>query len=855
MNPSHPGARPLLTIGLSILAAALLIVVTWVQYSTTAEYRQQLAAAASQLNQASGKTLGEEKTRQEALKLRLDNEQKSVFLHGVLSSLSTSVGLLVALAGMWVGFAQYLGAKDRERLDRASSDLEKLWEGVAKSDNPTAQAAAIASLQHFLSADKSEYHDRVAAALALVSRMERRQQIVNDTLRPVVEKAMKVIPESMRRVSWQGARIDNPDFSGLDLSGFDFRDSSFVEGKFLETKLIKTRFDASNLLRSDFEAAQMQGACLEHANLADASLRSAILTGANLLNLKVQNLDIGDATLLDARLSVSEIDWKLISDWRSAKFTEGIKDSLLQKYGPPVQGPRVLILLWEFLPKVSGGLWTAVYHLIKSLRARGADLWIAVPHSSSEVSFGEFGNEIHLLTLGGKQPIHAKSYTSYSESGRTTPGVYTQLEADVYSAAAASVTKWFTKVSIETIERDQLKFDLVHAHDWLTFPAAEAIAKKLNCPWIAHFHSTESDRRGEQCQGEIEDIEKRACTAANAVVTPSVLTRDALGRAYGVSPTRITVIPNCLSTEEVAARPPLKNRERKNVVFMGRLATQKGPDRFVQLASAICAQRNDIHFLIHGSGELEDGLKAKATIASKVTYIVPPPEIIPPTTKNSPQRLGLALNIDRIAPAHYDDNDQLVTVYGEKAGKQGEELVEFVLSHGFTMRCFEKIPPYTHLIGLKQPVPEGVREAYCIRTPGLPTIKAVPIPETQVVRFCGQADWSSRKDLLGRASVIVVPSRSEPFGMIILEAMQLGIPVLYEATAGAGEILTSGVRIRSADIDGTAASILNILDDEKRWLDVATAELEEIAGYTDRAYEKNVADLWATLLSAPIAHQ
>jgi len=151
---------------------------------------------------------------------------------------------------------------------------------------------------------------------------------------------------------------------------------------------------------------------------------------------------------------------------------------------------------------------------------------------------------------------------------------------------------------------------------------------------------------------------------------------------------------------------------------------------------------------------------------------------------------------------------------------------------------------------LNPPLPEGVREIYCIRANGLRGIKRRQIAERETVRFPGNVHWWLRKEPLSGASLVIVPSRSEPFGMVILEAMELGVPVLFEASAGVGEVLKSGIPIHSEDIQGTGDQIVGLLADERRWLDVAQGQLNEMRDYSKRDYAKRVVELWAREMGA-----
>lgn len=111
----------------------------------------------------------------------------------------------------------------------------------------------------------------------------------------------------------------------------------------------------------------------------------------------------------------------------------------------------------------------------------------------------------------------------------------------------------------------------------------------------------------------------------------------------------------------------------------------------------------------------------------------------------------------------------------------------------------------------------------------------------------GPLSWNRRWSAFDGAAALLVPSRAEPFGMVVLEAMQCGVPVLYSSEAGVAEVIESGIPIRADDIDGTAERVLELLTDSGLWDDVAGAERREIRAYSERGYERRLLELYAEL--------
>ncbi len=837
---------------LVILTVALVFLggVAWMQYQVSRTYHEQLNTAISDLRQTGASGLTEEKTRQEALKLRLENEQRSVFLQALISTISTFTGIFVAILGMWLAFAQYLNSKERERLDRTSKDFENLWAAIGRSDDTHAQASAIAALQSYLSDDKNEYHDRVAAALALVGRMPDKTKLVEETLKPILESAMRAIPESMRRVSWKGLKLQSLDLSGLKLADCDFRDSVLIEADFRNCDLSNARFDAAKLTRASFEGADLRKANFRYSDLADTNFQLAQLQDSTLQHIKLMNANFSQANLQGARFTFADTDWRLSRAWRSAEFSPGLKERLISKYGPPVEGPRILMLLWEYLPNVSGGLWTAAYHLLRNLRSRGADISVAVPHAAKDVSFFEFGNEIPLFPLGGMRPTIANVYTTYEDDAASrsvpiTSGYYAYSPYDSILQAAS----WFAAVASETVENQNLTFDVIHAHDWLTFPAAKAIADLLSCPWVAHFHSTERDRRQEDFSNEIEQIEREACITAHAIVVPSEVTRKRIVDLYDAPNDKIKVVPNCLFDDKSAAKVPPRNRKANKVVFMGRLTRQKGPDLFVEIARRVRIEMNkDADFIMYGDGNMKGYLSGISETSEEGKTIYPDPQKVAPSEKGSPQRFSSPVEIDKIAPAEYDPQTRRTRVYEEKTGDSKEELTEFVLSNGFVAYAIGGYREFTHVIQLEGDLPPNVWKRYAVKATGLSQARYRTVKgRISIVRLPGEVKWINRLTYLHDASLIVVPSRFEPFGMVVLEAMQQGIPVLFSKNAGVAEVIKSGIKIDSEDYEEVANKIVELLEDEAKWREEAEMALKEVTEYPAQAYEKRLMELWSEL--------
>jgi glycosyltransferase involved in cell wall biosynthesis len=227
--------------------------------------------------------------------------------------------------------------------------------------------------------------------------------------------------------------------------------------------------------------------------------------------------------------------------------------------------PRVLMLTWEFPPRLVGGLGVACAGLARALETR-LDLRVIVPDAPE-------------------------------------PGPYTRL----YDDGLAARIDDFTVRALESVNQGG-RPDLIHAHDWMTFPAAERVARRTGVPMIAHVHSLESDRAGGGPGNPvIREIEARGLRAADRVVAVSRKTAADAAREYGLDPKTIDVVWNGVDP----VRPWRAGGVEKRVVFLGRMTAQKAPERFLRIAARVAATRPEVRFTMAGRGELRESLQTR----------------------------------------------------------------------------------------------------------------------------------------------------------------------------------------------------------------------------------------------------
>ncbi|MDF1548011.1 MAG: glycosyltransferase [Bacteroidales bacterium] len=171
-----------------------------------------------------------------------------------------------------------------------------------------------------------------------------------------------------------------------------------------------------------------------------------------------------------------------------------------------------------------------------------------------------------------------------------------------YGASLISEVSNYALVAAELAKNEE--FDLIHAHDWLTYPSGVAAKKISGKKLVIHVHATEFDRSGESVNQVVYDIERYGMTNADLIITVSNLTRETVINKYGIPDHKVVVVHNGVLPKEEVQHLYTKNVKEKIVTFLGRITFQKGPEYFIEAAYKVLQKTKDVKFVMAGSGDL-----------------------------------------------------------------------------------------------------------------------------------------------------------------------------------------------------------------------------------------------------------
>ena len=279
---------------------------------------------------------------------------------------------------------------------------------------------------------------------------------------------------------------------------------------------------------------------------------------------------------------------------------------------------------WEFPPHILGGLGTASYGLTKGMSLQSdlditfcipkpwgdedQSFWKIIGMNSVPVGWRDVNWDYVQSRVGGymnpqdfydlRDNIYANfNYLNTNDvgciefSGRYTENLHEEINN--YSIVAGVVAR-------------QQEFDIIHSHDWLTYPAGIHAKQVSGKPLVIHVHATDFDRSRGNVNPTVYAIEKNGMDQADHIMCVSELTRQTVIHKYFQDPRKVTTVHNAVSplSQEIEDIVPRKNPKEKVVTFLGRITMQKGPEYFVEAAALALKRTKNVRFVMAGSGDM-----------------------------------------------------------------------------------------------------------------------------------------------------------------------------------------------------------------------------------------------------------
>jgi glycosyltransferase involved in cell wall biosynthesis len=381
---------------------------------------------------------------------------------------------------------------------------------------------------------------------------------------------------------------------------------------------------------------------------------------------------------------------------------------------------------WEFPPHITGGLGTACFGLTKGLSKHKVDVIFVVPKAygdedkqavrllnASDITFDlkdeeyrEFWSRIKYMEVGSNiipyvDPLEFSKV--YEENKKTGEQFTSKVFSKQYEFSGNYGINLMEEVARYALIGSGIaakeEHDVIHAHDWLTYPAGIAAKKASGKPLVVHMHATEFDRTGGNVNQTVYDMEREGMEAADRVITVSNLTRNIVIEKYGIDPAKVVTVHNAVDQDVTREIVEMKKKMKEKVVtFLGRITFQKGPDYFIEAAYKILQKDKNVRFVMAGSGDMLNRM------------------------------------IERVAHLRIADK--------------------------FHFTGFLKGEDVTNMFAL--------------------------------------------------SDVFVMPSVSEPFGIVPLEAMRSNVPVVISKQSGVAEVLNHALKIDFWDVDAMADSIYGL---------------------------------------------
>ena len=289
---------------------------------------------------------------------------------------------------------------------------------------------------------------------------------------------------------------------------------------------------------------------------------------------------------------------------------------------------------WEFPPHIAGGLGTACKGIVEGLAYNGVETLFVMPSASGDEdqsattiinasdvavtnvseTVDEYINKVKFFYVDSNlvpyvdpdEYFEAIEKMKKEQVRETTVGFGQKFKfSGKYGANLMEEVSRYAMVGGTIAMQHQDEFDIIHAHDWLTYLAGIAAKELTGKPLVVHVHATSYDRGDEKhIDTRVLDIETRGMMAADRVVTVSDLTRNIVINKYHIDPAKVVTVHNAVDfsgRENLAVERGVKD---KVVTFLGRITFQKGPEYFIEAAAKVLKRTENVRFVMAGSGDM-----------------------------------------------------------------------------------------------------------------------------------------------------------------------------------------------------------------------------------------------------------
>lgn len=295
---------------------------------------------------------------------------------------------------------------------------------------------------------------------------------------------------------------------------------------------------------------------------------------------------------------------------------------------------KVLMFGWEFPPHIAGGLGTACYGMTKGLAYNDVDVLFVMPSASGDedqsavriinasdvpvdtlsTTVDEFLGKVSFVHIGTNMIPYCdpQNFTEMveEERRRQIKGFRVQYGqkykfSGKYGANLMEEVARYAMVGATIALQHKDEFDVIHAHDWLTYMAGVAAKQLTGKPLVVHMHATSYDRASDDhIDTRVLALEQKGMEMADKVIAVSELTRNIVINKYHISPDKVVAVHNAVDFSGRENLHVERNVKDKVVTFLGRVTYQKGPEYFIEAAAKVLKRCDNVRFVMAGSGDM-----------------------------------------------------------------------------------------------------------------------------------------------------------------------------------------------------------------------------------------------------------